>query len=237
MAAADANGRDDEGPAVDPHFRRAANRAGGEMPRTLLEQNARFVAGEFQTHADYYKHIAAAQTPEVIWIGCADSRVSEDIITGSRPGTMFVHRNIANIVSYNDPGLMAVLEYGLLHLKIEDVVICGHTRCGGIEAVENGVDEYCISDWLCMASEAKDAVDRIAAAHNLSAERKLELLSMENVRVQIGHLNRLGLIRQLHQRGTIPRIHGWLYRLETGKIDVLIDGATGEPTDLLRQYA
>lgn len=207
------------------------------MPKILLEQNARFVAGEFRTHVDYYQHIAVEQTPKVIWIGCADSRVSEDIITGSRPGTMFVHRNIANIVSYNDPGLMAVLEYGLLHLKIEDVIICGHTRCGGIEAVEKGVDEYCIADWLCMASEAKDAVDQIAATHVLSADQKLELLAMENVRVQIGHLNRLGLIRQLHQQGTTPRIHGWLYRLETGKIDVLVDGETGKPTELLQQFA
>jgi len=206
------------------------------MVRRLLEQNAGFVASEFQTHADYYEHIAAEQTPRVIWIGCADSRVSEDIITGSRPGTMFVHRNIANIVSYNDPGLMAVLEYGLLHLKIKDVIVCGHTRCGGIEAVENGVDEYCISDWLCMAAGAKDRADRIAADRGLNPLEKLDLLAMENVRSQIGHLNRLGLIRELRRKGAELRIHGWLYRIETGKIDVLIDGETGEPTELLRQY-
>jgi len=206
------------------------------MVRRLLEQNAGFVESEFQTHADYYEHIAAEQTPRVIWIGCADSRVSEDIITGSRPGTMFVHRNIANIVSYNDPGLMAVLEYGLVHLKIKDVIVCGHTRCGGMQAVESGVDEYCISDWLCMAAGAKERTDRIAATRHLDAEAKLELLAMENVRSQIGHLNRLGLIREFHRKAEVPRLHGWLYRLETGKIDVLIDGETGEPTDLLRQY-
>ncbi|NBP89368.1 MAG: carbonic anhydrase [Planctomycetia bacterium] len=206
------------------------------MPRSLLEQNARFVAGEFRTHADYYQHIAVEQHPKVIWIGCADSRVSEDIITGSRPGTMFVHRNIANIVSYNDPGLMAVLEYGLLHLKIKDVIVCGHTRCGGIEAVEKGVDEYCIADWLCMAAGAKERSDRIAAARGMDAVEKLDLLAMENVRSQLGHLNRLGLIRELRRQGAELRIHGWLYRIETGKIDVLIEGETGEPTELLRQY-
>ena len=98
----------------------------------LLAGNAAFVTEEWRPNAEYYKSIAARQTPKVLWIGCSDSRVSEHQMTGSKPGTMFVHRNVANIVAFNDVNISAILEYGVVHLKIEDIIICGHTRCCGI---------------------------------------------------------------------------------------------------------
>ena len=84
----------------------------------LLDSNRSFVTDEFEPQTAYYGKIAAKQTPKAVWIGCADSRVSEDIITGSRPSTLFVHRNIANMFSYNDVGIAALLGYTLVHLKI-----------------------------------------------------------------------------------------------------------------------
>ena len=101
----------------------------------LLEGNAGFVSGEFASDEAYYHSIAARQRPKVLWIGCSDSRVSEHQMTGSKPGTMFVHRNVANIVAFNDVNIAAILEYGVVHLKIEDIIVCGHTRCGGIAAI------------------------------------------------------------------------------------------------------
>jgi carbonic anhydrase len=194
------------------------------MIEQLLEGNARFVSGEFQPNEAYYQSIAARQSPKVLWIGCSDSRVSEDVVTGSRPGTMFVHRNIANIVAFNDVNIAAILEYGVVHLKIEDIVVCGHTRCGGIAAIEDGVHENYIADWLCIATGAKEAADRIATERKLSREEKLAVLTAENVKLQIKHLQNLALIRNMHKRGTLPRIHGWLYRVENGEIEVLVDG-------------
>jgi carbonic anhydrase len=197
------------------------------MIDSLLAGNGRFVAGEFAPNKDYYRTIAAKQTPKVLWIGCSDSRVSEHQMTGSKPGTMFVHRNVANIVAFNDVNISAILEYGVVHLGIEDIIVCGHTRCGGIAAIEDGVKENYIADWLCIATGAKEVADRIAKERKLTREQKLAVLTEENVKLQIKHLKNLALIRNMHGKGPLPRIHGWLYRVEDGSIDVLVDGRPG----------
>lgn len=190
----------------------------------LLDGNQKFVITEYKPNAEYYQTIAAKQTPKVLWIGCSDSRVSEHQMTDSKPGTMFVHRNVANIVAFNDVNISSILEYGVVHLKIEDIIVCGHTRCGGIAAIEDGVHENYIADWLCIASGAKVVADRIAAERGLSREEKLEVLTAENVKLQIKHLKNLALIKNQHSKGKLPRIHGWLYRVESGTIEVLVDG-------------
>jgi carbonic anhydrase len=200
------------------------------MINELLAGNSRFVTGEFHSNEDYYLAIAERQQPKILWIGCSDSRVSEHQMTDSKPGTMFVHRNVANIVAFNDVNISAILEYGVTHLEIEDIVVCGHTRCGGIAAIEDGVRENYIADWLCIATGAKEAADRIARERGLTREEKLAVLTEENVKLQIKHLENLALIRNRHARGPLPRIHGWLYRVETGAIEVLVDGRRPGPT-------
>lgn len=207
------------------------------MVDQLLHGNVAFVTGEFKPNAEYYQAIATQQRPKVLWIGCSDSRVSEHQMTGSKPGTMFVHRNVANIVAFNDVNISAILEYGVVHLKIEDIIVCGHTRCGGIAAIEDGVHENYIADWLCIATGAKEAADRIAAERGLSREEKLAVLTEENVKLQIKHLRNLALIKNMHAKGSLPRIHGWLYRVETGTIDVLVDGRAGKATPSLTALA
>ncbi len=197
----------------------------------LLDGNEKFVLEEFHAHAAYYQSIAKRQSPKVLWIGCSNSRVSEDVITGSRPGTLFVHRNVANIVAFNDVNVASIIEYGVAHLNIEDIIVCGHTRCGGIAAIEDGVHENYIADWLCIASGAKDAADRIAREKNLSRDEKLEVLAAENVKLQIKHLRSLAMIKNMHAAGPLPRIHGWLYRVETGRVDILVDGREGHEPD------
>jgi len=207
------------------------------MVDQLLHGNVAFVTGEFKPNAEYYQAIATQQRPKVLWIGCSDSRVSEHQMTGSKPGTMFVHRNVANIVAFNDVNISAILEYGVVHLKIEDIIVCGHTRCGGIAAIEDGVHENYIADWLCIATGAKEAADRIAQERGLSREEKLAVLTEENVKLQIKHLRNLALIKNMHAKGSVPRIHGWLYRVETGTIDVLVDGRAGKATPSLTALA
>lgn len=199
------------------------------MINSLLKGNDKFQSEEFEKHEEYYRSIAAKQTPTVLWIGCSDSRVSEDVITGSKPGTIFVHRNVANIVAFNDVNISSILEFGLVHLKIQDIVVCGHTRCGGVMALDAGtLQANYIADWLCIARGAKVIADRVAAEKGLSPEERLELLTAENVKLQIRHLKDLSLIKNMYKLGQVPRIHGWLYRVETGQIDVLEDGRTEE---------
>jgi len=160
----------------------------------------------------------------VLWIGCSDSRVPEDVITGSRPGTIFVHRNVANIVAFNDVNIAAIVEYAVTHLKIPDIVICGHYNCGGIQALDEGVEENYIADWLLISGGAKEKVDRLAREQSLSRAQRLDLLSEENVRLQIKHLKNLSLIKNMHRKGRLPRIHGWIYVMESGRLKVLVDG-------------
>lgn len=194
------------------------------MINGLLAGNQKFVDTEFNPNLGYYKEIAAQQRPQVLWIGCSDSRVSEDVITSSKPGTMFVHRNVANIVSFNDVNIAALIEYGVTHLEIPDIVVCGHTKCGGIAAIEDGVHENYIADWLLIASGIKDKVDRAAKENSLNREQKLELLVKENVKLQIKHLMNFSFIKRMHAKGILPRVHGWMYSVETGKIEVVSDG-------------
>jgi len=191
----------------------------------LLEGNRRFVESEFKPNLGRYMTLAAAQHPKVLWIGCSDSRVSEHVITSTQPGTIFVHRNVANIVSFNDVNVAAVIEYGVTHLHIRDIVICGHYGCGGIHALEEGnVKENYIADWLLIASGAKLRADQIARERGLTGEAKLDLLTQENVKLQIGHLTKLSLIRNLREQGHTVRIHGLIYKLKTGELEVLVDG-------------
>jgi carbonic anhydrase len=192
---------------------------------SILAGNAKFRSEEYSPNEDYYHTIAVQQKPKVLWIGCSDSRVSEDIITGSRPGTLFVHRNIANIVAFNDVNIAAILDYALLHLKVRDIVVCGHTRCGGIAALESGnVDESYIADWLCIASGALVKTEEAARRRKLTHEQKLELLVRENVKLQIRHLEQIAVVKRLRKKRAWPRLHGWMYRVETGGIEIVVDG-------------
>ena len=190
----------------------------------FLEGNRRFVENEFNQNIGYYKDLSASQHPKILWIGCSDSRVSEDVITDSKPGSIFVHRNIANIVAFNDINVASIIEYAVTHLKIPDIVVCGHYNCGGIEAMLDGVEEHYISDWLLIANGAIEKADQIARHKQLSLKEHLDLLAEENVKLQIQHLRGLSLIRNMHKRGELPRIHGWIYSVESGLIKVLVDG-------------
>src|SRR5262245_4014064 len=164
----------------------------------LLEGNRHFVENDFKRNLSYYESLSRAQRPKVLWIGCSDSRVSEHVITNSRPGTIFVHRNVANIVSFNDVNIAAIVEYGLEYLKIPDVVVCGHYTCGGVAAMEDGLESHYISDWLLIGTGAKEKVDRLAKERHLTRQEKLNLLVEENVRLQLKHLKNLSLIKHRH---------------------------------------
>lgn len=197
------------------------------MPITqFIEGNKRFVEREFGANREYYDQIARVQNPQLLWIGCSDSRVSEDVVTDSRPGSIFVHRNVANLVPYDELNIAAIIEFACVHLKVPDIVICGHYRCGGIQALEDGVDNNYLHDWLLIAHEAKERVDYIARDRMLTRDEKLCLLSEENVRLQIRRLRRLSVIRNLHKEGPTPRIHGWVYSVENGEIKIIVDGRT-----------
>jgi carbonic anhydrase len=190
------------------------------MISKLLEGNRRFVAETFAREKEFFAELARGQHPTVLWIGCSDSRVPVNIITGTHAGEVFVHRNVGNVVATNDWNLSAVLEFSINHLEIPDVVICGHYGCGGIAALDedDGNDKY-IPVWLINAYKAKERVDeKLRALHvELPAEQRSRLIVEENVRLQLEHLREYPFVRHALNARRL-RIHGWVYDMATGAI-------------------
>jgi carbonic anhydrase len=186
----------------------------------LLEGNKRFVKETFDKEREFFSTLKKAQKPTVLWIGCSDSRVPVNIITNTKAGEVFVHRNVGNIVATNDWNLSAVLEFSINHLKIPDVVICGHYDCGGINALDDeDQDDKYIPIWLINAYKARERVDnRIRALHiDLPREQRMKLIVEENVRLQLEHLEEYPFVQRAMRSGKL-KIHGWVYDMDTGEI-------------------
>lgn len=193
------------------------------MIKTLLEGNKRFVAETFDKEKEFFATLAKDQKPTVLWIGCSDSRVPVNTITNTKAGEVFVHRNVGNIVATNDWNLSAVLEFSINHLKIPDIVICGHYGCGGIHALEDqhSNDMY-IPIWLINAYKAKDRVDeKIRALHiQMPQEQRMKLIVEENVRLQLEHLQEYPFVRKaMHEKKLA--VHGWVYDMDCGEIKIV----------------
>lgn len=189
----------------------------------LLEGNKKFVSDIFDKEKDFYYKLAEEQRPTVLWIGCSDSRVPVNMITQTKPGEVFVHRNVGNVVATNDWNLSAVLEFSINHLNIPDIVICGHYGCGGIQAMEEeSPDDKYVPIWLINAQKAKERVDeKIKALHiELKPEKRMQLIVEENVRLQLEHLQEYPFIRRAMQEQKL-NIHGWIYDMSTGAIKVM----------------
>jgi carbonic anhydrase len=193
------------------------------MITTLLDGNKRFVSEIFDRERDYFEDLAKQQRPTVLWIGCSDSRVPVNTITQTRPGEIFVHRNVGNIVATNDWNLSAVLEFSINHLMIPDIVVCGHYGCGGIAALDevNADDRY-IPIWLNNAYKARERVDdKLLELHfQIPEEQRMNLIVEENVRLQLEHLQEYPFVRNAMQDGSLS-LHGWVYDMSNGGIKVM----------------
>ncbi len=189
----------------------------------LLEGNKRFVTDVFQKEKEYFADLAKVQRPTVLWIGCSDSRVPVNTITQTRAGEIFVHRNVANIVATNDWNLSAVLEFSINHLRIPDIVVCGHYGCGGIVAMDDvsREDRY-IPIWLNNAYKAKERVDEklVSLQMQIDPEQRLRLIVEENVRLQLEHLQEYPFVRDAMKESKLS-IHGWVYDMTSGGIKVM----------------
>jgi carbonic anhydrase len=185
------------------------------MIDTLLEGNQRFIEKDFKPHRDHYQKIARGQSPKVLWIGCSDSRVNPERITCARAGEIFVHRNIGNIVPNNDWSFATVLEYAVQHLKVSEIVICGHGDCGAMKALDAESSDAYIPLWLNNARQAKKAVD--AGEKTLGPQDRKRRIELENIRLQMEHLRTYPIVQRAEKEGRIA-LHGLYYDPETGKL-------------------
>jgi carbonic anhydrase len=193
----------------------------------LIRQNRAWAAAQLARDPDFFTRHVAGQHPRVLWIGCSDSRVPAEEILGCGPGELFIHRNVANIVAYNDINIASVIQYAIAHLHIPDIIICGHYGCGGIAAAcaEQLIEGY-IGDWLMIATWAKRGVDQRLGQQKtgLSQDEYLRQVVQENVRLQVNHLSHLMVVRQRWQETPgIPRLHGWVYDIGTGLVSTVVE--------------
>lgn len=187
----------------------------------LLDQNASWAESMVQQDPDFFARLARQQSPEFLWIGCSDSRVPANQITGLAPGEVFVHRNVANVVSQTDFNLLSVLQYAVDVIKVKHIIVCGHYGCGGVKAALENQRHGIIDNWL-------------RSIHNLSKVNAEELEAMDqqaaldrlcelNVIHQTRNVARTTIVEDAWDRGQQITLHNWIYRLDTGRIHIAGD--------------
>ncbi len=188
--------------------------------KKLLKNNKVWVADMTREDPDYFKKMAKGQSPEYLWIGCSDSRVPANEVTGTKPGELFVHRNIANMVVHNDLNLLSVLAYAVEVLKVKHIIVCGHYGCGGVEAAMSNRQYGLIDHWLRNIKEVyrihQDELDDIDD-YSQRLRRFVEL----NVVEQVRDLSKTPTIQNAWRKGQQLYIHGWVYDIHNGLINDL----------------
>ena len=185
----------------------------------MLDGNKQFVEKVFGP--GNLARLKDGQKPHTCWIGCSDSRAPAGLITGTGAGELFVYRNLANIVPPDDPAMGAVLEYAVEHLKVGQIVLCGHYGCGGMAALWKGLEKGTrVAGWLKNGNAALKRVRERGDAANLTEAKALRLLVEENLRVQREHLLRYPLVRDALKKEHV-RIHVVVYDIATGRLKEL----------------
>ena len=202
----------------------------------LLAKNKDWAKKQKEIDPEFFNRLSALQTPEFLWIGCSDSRVPADKITGTQPGEIFVHRNIANMVVHTDVNLLSVLDYAVNHLKVKHVIVCGHYGCGGIKAAMTNHDfKYILNMWL---RNIKDVYrlhwEELAAIDD--DEKRTDRLVELNVMEQVMHLSKTSIIQRAWKQEHRPQLHGWVYGLKDGLINPVFEMDAGTHIDPLFEY-
>lgn len=188
-----------------------------EIYKSLLEGNRRWVQEKLEDDPEYFSNLSKTQTPEVLWIGCADSRVPANLITGTYPGDIFVHRNIANMVVHTDMNMLSVLDYAVNVLNVKHVIICGHYGCGGVLAAMQNQQFGIIDNWLRVIKDVYRLHSEELAAIEDMQERFDRFVEL-NVVEQVLDLSKTSIIQNSWSNRKYPMIHGWVCSLKTGLI-------------------
>ena len=202
----------------------------------LLNENKRWAGERIVQDPGFFDRLAHLQTPEFLWIGCSDSRVPANEITGTDPGEIFVHRNVANLVIHTDVNLLSVLEYAVTHLKVRHVIICGHYGCGGIKAAMGNQDyKQILNMWLRHIKDVyrhnRKELDAIT-----DEEKKTDRLTELNVIEQVQRLAKTSIIQKAWKEEQRPDLHGWVYGLKDGIINPVFEMKANSAIDPLYEY-
>jgi len=202
----------------------------------LLLENKAWAAEKKSEDPEYFERLSHLQTPEFLWIGCSDSRVPANEITGTQPGEIFVHRNVANLVVNTDVNLLAVLDYAVTHLQVKHVIVCGHYGCGGIKAAATKIDyKPVLNMWLRNIKDVmrhhRDELEKVN-----DEENRLDRLVELNVQEQVYNLAKTTIIQRCWEKEKRPDLHGWVYGLKDGIIKPVFEMKADSPIDPLYKY-
>ncbi len=202
----------------------------------LLLENKAWAKEKIDDDPEYFNRLAHLQTPEFLWIGCSDSRVPANEITGTQPGEIFVHRNIANLVINTDVNLLSVLDYAVNHLKVRHVIICGHYGCGGIKsAITKNDFKPVLNMWL---RNIKDVyrLHRVELDKIKSEDSRCDRLTELNVQEQVMNLAKTSIVQRAWKEENRPDLHGWVYGLKDGLIKPVFEMKAGTHIDAIYEF-
>jgi carbonic anhydrase len=188
----------------------------------VFKNNEKWIAEKLSIDPDYFTKLSQGQSPEFLYIGCSDSRVTAEDLMGVQPGEVFIHRNIANLVNNVDLNVMSVLNYAVRHLKVKHIVVCGHYNCGGVKAAMQPADMGILNPWLRNIRDVyrlhKEELNAIK-----DEEKRYERLVELNVQEQCVNLIKTAAVQQAYKERNLL-VHGWVFDIHTGKlIDLNID--------------
>jgi carbonic anhydrase len=201
----------------------------------LLLENKAWAAEKVLDDPDFFTRLTHLQTPEFLWIGCSDSRVPANEITGTQPGEIFVHRNIANMVVNTDLNLLSVLQYAVDVLHVKHIIVCGHYGCGGVKAALTQHSFGIINKWLRNIKDVyrfhRDEVDG-----QPTEEEKVDKLIELNVTEQVMNLAKTSIVQKSWKNNNYPHLHGWVYRLDNGIIKTIFEMPAGTHIDPIYEF-
>jgi carbonic anhydrase len=201
----------------------------------LLLENKAWAAEKIQDDPEFFSRLAHIQTPEFLWIGCSDSRVPANEITGTQPGEIFVHRNIANMVVHTDLNLLSVLQYAVEVLKVKHIIVCGHYGCGGVKAALTQHSFGIINKWLRNIKDVyryhQEEVDELK-----SEEQKVDKLIELNVKEQVMNLAKTSIVQKAWKNNHYPHLHGWVYSIKNGIINPIFEMEAGSHLDPIYEF-
>jgi carbonic anhydrase len=203
-----------------------------ETYKTLLSNNKAWVKEMNEKDPEFFDRLSKGQKPEILWVGCSDSRVPANQITNTQPGEIFVHRNIANMVVHSDMNLLSVLDYAVNQLGVRHIIVCGHYGCGGVKAAMENGQFGIVDNWLRFIKD----VYRLHAAELDKIEdmtKRFDRLVELNVAEQVFDLCKTSIVQNAWRNKKPLYVHGWVYSLKTGLIndlEVTFDSTTPLPS-------
>ncbi|GGX18422.1 carbonate dehydratase [Undibacterium macrobrachii] len=193
---------------------------GSVTPDQLFENNRDWAAEILSRDANFFKKLAEQQSPEYLWIGCADSRVPANELLGLLPGELFVHRNIANLVVHSDLNCLSVLQFAVDVLKVKHIIVCGHYGCGGVQAALTGRRVGLADNWLRHVQDVHQKHEKYLA-EVLPEKVRVDRLCELNVIEQVVNVCQTTIIQDAWERGQSVEVHGWVYGIQDGLLNEL----------------